>query len=229
MASLIDLEPIQKEHIVAMRSFLNFMGISSEIDPHKNFEQTEIRHRLTGVEGINSRGSCLKLEGTNIDVILYVIEQIIDSYGLTDEWQALCIYGVECNIGQGEKDPKNLKAGIKKKTKGLFRKEIVDFWWAGGQIADVLNQDTSLKGPLLAYLINTQTTGKYADMSLVPVLPPSDEEIKGETIRLIEQGVLIVGCATHSHKKKTTPLLLPSRDAFRAYVRIAKHIRDYVP
>ena len=49
----------------------------------------------------------------------------------------------------------------------------------------------------------------------------------GESMMKERQGVWINSCATNGDKKKTTPLLLPSKEAFSAYDRIAKHIKDF--
>ncbi|MFC1893110.1 hypothetical protein ACFLYR_03625 [Chloroflexota bacterium] len=132
------------------------------------------------------------------------------------------------------------------KEKGLFKKEIVDFKWVGGRITDVLNQDTLLKEPLLADLITVHAQGGFCGVNIEPVPLPSDKEIKeyikarhkeGVDIDSSEdaikhmiplgQVVWIAGWGTSGRKNEITPLLLPSKDAFRAYDRIAKHIRDF--
>jgi hypothetical protein len=234
MSSKIDLKPVQDEHINALRSSLKSMGISSEIDPNKDVVQEDARQRRGRIEGANYRARCIKLEGMNIDVILYLVEQmtgkayVLARPTLTDEWRAMCIYGVECNVGQREQELKNLEAKTEKKTKGFFREKLADFSWVGGPIADVLNQDTSLKEPILAYLINAQATRNREDIFIVPVYSLSEEEMEIDSKRPVIQGALIFGCATDGSKNQMTPLLLPSRDTFKAFDRIAKHIREYL-
>jgi len=177
------------------------MGISSNIDPEEEVIGEHLRERF------------FKLEGMNIDGIRYTIFQISEEQygGMTDDWKAACEYWVERDIGREKKNLNNLEARVKKREKGLFKKEMVDFSWVGGRIADVLNQDTSLREPLLGELLTARTTGSDADIWITPK----------------EKGAWITGCATNGHKNKKIPLLLPSKDAFRAYDRIAKHIRDY--
>lgn len=253
MAKKIDLQPIQEEHIKSLCSFLNFMGVSSKIDPDKGFAREDIRQPFFGrIKGANVRVVYIKLEGMNIDGIRYSINQMIDPGGaqesetITDEWKAGYKFWVERDIGRDKKNLKNLQAATKEEKKGLLKREIVDFRWVGGQIASVLNQDTSLKEPLLAHLITAQTTKNEAGIWIVPVHLPSDKEVKkwikaqrkeGVDIDSSEdaiknmmpmgQGVWINGCATKGHKNEITPLLLPSKDAFIACDRIAKHIRDF--
>jgi hypothetical protein len=252
MAKKIDLKPIQEEHVSALLSFLNFMGANPKIDPDKDLIQEDIRQPLVGsVQGANIRVRYIKLEGTNIDGVAYMIEQITQGGGeggerMSDEWWARCVYWVERDIGRDEKNQKDLEVEIKKKEKGLFKKEIVDFSCVGGRIADELNQDTSLKESLLAELITAQTTGNEAYIWLNPVPAPSDKEIKEyikarnkegidiyssedaiKKMRPLGQGVEIHGCATIGRKNEIKPLLLPSKDAFKTYDRIARHIRDF--
>jgi len=234
MSSKIDLKPVQDEHVNALCSFLKSIGISSKIDPLKDVVQEDVRQRRGKIEGANYRARCVKLEGTNIDVILYLVEQmtgkayVLARPTLTDEWRAMCIYGVECNAGQREQELKNLEAKTEKKMKGFFREKLADFSWVGGPIADMLNQDTSLKEPLLAYLINAEAARTREDILIVPVYPLSEEEMEIDSKRPVNQGALIFGCATDGSKNQMTPLLLPSRDTFKAFDRIAKHIREYI-
>ena len=51
------------------------------------------------------------------------------------------------DVGDNEKD---LRAEIDYVTKGLMKKEVVDFSWKGGALAQKLNQDTQLKSMLQA-------------------------------------------------------------------------------
>lgn len=255
MAKKIDLQPIQEEHVSTLCAFLNSMDISSSFDVKRDSVQEDMRDRVgRGAVGANIRSRYIKLEGMNIDGIRYRLYQTTQSgqYGtwMSDKWKAECRYWVKRYIGGEKKKLADLQATIKKKKKGLFKKEIVDFTWVGGRIADVLNMDTSLKEPLLAHLVTAQTVGNDVDIRIEPLRPPSKEKVKdrvevhrkagvdvdfakntiedaSESMMRVGQGVWINSCATNGDKKKTTPLLLPSKDAFKAYDRIAKHIRDY--
>ena len=134
----------------------------------------------------------------------------------------------------------NAKAQVKYK-KG----NIVDFKWSGGKIADVLNHDTSLKEPLLADLTNTLSAGGEAEIALWPKLALADSDIKMlaqlisvegadakpenaiKSYEPVKEGVLVLGCATRGYGDEIKPLILPSKNGFMAYDRVAKHIRDY--
>jgi hypothetical protein len=234
MSSKIDLKPVQDEHVNALYSFLKSMGISSKIDPLKDVFQEDIKQRRGKIEGANYRARCLKLEGMNINVILHLVEQltgkayVLSRPTLSDEWRAMCIYGVECDAGQQWPELKQLEAKTEKKTQGFFREKLADFNWVDGPFADILNQDTSLKEPLLAYLINADAMRTREDILVVPVYPLSEEEMEIDSKRPVTQGALIFGFATYGSKNQMTPLLLPSRDTFKAFDRIAKHIREYI-
>lgn len=261
MAKKIDLQPIEEDHISELCSFLNSMGVSSKIDRDADFVQEDATPEsfFRVAKGMNQRIRYIKLEGMNIDGIRYHILQVIaDSESgaeLKDYWQAFYEYCAVRDIGMDKKDLQNLEAHIKAKKKGLFKKEIVDFRWVGGRIADVLNQDTSLKEPIFAHLITIQTIGIDVDISILPESLPTDKEIREYIKALRKEGIYIdspedavkkmrpmgqgvwirvaptVGFRriwpTGGYKDVILPLLLPSKDAFKAYDRIAKHIRDY--
>ena len=44
----------------------------------------------------------------------------------------------------------------------------------------------------------------------------------------VKEGVLVLGCATRGYGDEIRPLILPSKDGFMAYDRVAKHTRDYI-
>jgi hypothetical protein len=94
---------------------------------------------------------CVKVEGCNIDFV-EMYRQLEDKGGfkvsigdiglsappsLNYEYVAVSRFDV------GEE--KDLRAEIDYLTKGLLKKEVVDFRWKGGVLADRLNQDVELK------------------------------------------------------------------------------------
>ena len=244
MAIKVDLKPIQEEHMSALCSFLNSVGVSSKIDPDKDLVREDARQLFSG--GENFRLKYIKIEAMNIDVIGYQIFQERNSEGgWTKNWVALFQYYVERTMSTDKRALKEMEVKTKMQSKGLFKKEIVDFTWVGGQLADVLNQDTSLKEPLLATLIAAQTTKSIPLIFMAPLIPPSDKEIKEQIKELskaginltksdylhkmpIQQGVSIFGSGIRGKKDELKPLFIPSKDAFKAYDRIAKHIKEYV-
>ena len=252
MAKQIDLRPIGEEHIRALCTFLDSMGISSEI-ALADFVPCKKLAFVFGHRPENYRARYIKLDGMNIDGIRYVIVQQIGGIALTGKWVAKCEYWVKCHLGRENKSLKNLlvdtmnlwvEAEIKRKEG-----EILDFQWTGGRIADVLNKDTSLKEPLLAELNTTHEGGNDFPMLVVTLPPLSDKKIGKQVkeltkalhkegtevdwanavriIRPIKQGFIIMGGPTRGHKDKISPLILPSEDAFRAYDKVAKHIKEY--
>ncbi len=242
MAKTIDLKPIQAEHLKTLSSYLDSIGIDSMAEEVDFVQNTENPPE-------NCRQKCIRLEGTHIDKLLYAIMQDLGTSrrgqgSITTEgnWSAFCLYVVECYVGKDKKNWKNLNAKVKVKYK---KGDIVDLKWSGGKIADILNHDTSLKEPLLADLANALRTGGEAEIALWPKLALADSDIKmlakivsvegadanpESAIRSYEpvkEGVLVLGCATRGYGDEKTPLILPSKDGFMAYDRVAKHIRDY--
>ncbi len=242
MAKTIDLRPIQAEHLKTLSSYLASIGINSTAEEVDFVQKTENPPE-------NCRQKCIRLESKNIDKIIYAIMQNLgtsrprqDSMATENNWSAFCLYAVECYVGKDKKNWKNLNAKAQVKYK---RGNIVDFKWSGGKIADVLNHDTSLKEPLLADLTNTLSAGGEAEIALWPKLALADSDIKMlaqlisvegadakpenaiKSYEPVKEGVLVMGCATKGYGDEIRPLILPSKDGFMAYDRVAKHIRDY--
>ena len=242
MAKIIDLRPIQAEHLETLSSYLASIGIGSVAEGVDFVQKTEKPPE-------NCRQKCIRLDGKHIDKIVYAVMQNLgtsrprqDSMSTENNWSAFCLYGVECYIGKDKKNWKNLNAKAQVKYK---KGNIVDFKWSGGKIADVLTHDTSLKEPLLADLTNTLRAGGEAEIALWPKLALSDSDFKmmAQLIRVegadakpenaiksyepVKEGVLVMGCATKGYGDEIRPLILPSKDGFMAYDRVAKHIRDY--
>jgi len=243
MAKMINLKPIQAEHLETLSSYLDSIGINSMTEEVDFVQKTENPPE-------NCRQKCIRLEGTNIDKLLYAIMQDVGTVrpgqsSITTEgnWSAFCLYVVECYVGKDKKNWKNLNAKVKVKNK---KGEIVDLKWSGGKIADILNHDTSLKEPLLANLADALRAGGEAEIALWPKLALADSDIKmlAQVVSVeganagpenalrsyepVKEGVLVLGCATRGYGDEIRPLILPSKDSFMAYDRVAKHIRDYV-
>lgn len=243
MAKIINLKPIQAEHLKTLSSYLDSIGIGSMAEGVDFVQKTENPPE-------NCRQKCIRLEGTNIDKLLYAVMQNLGTGrrgqgSLTTEnnWSAFYLYVVECYVGKDKKIWKNLNAKVKVKNK---KGKIVDLKWSGGKIADILNHDTSLKEPLLANLADALRAGGEAEIALWPKLALADSDIKllAQVISVegadagsenaiknyepVKEGVLVLGCATKGYGDEIRPLILPSKDSFMAYDRMAKHIRDYV-
>ncbi|MCK4697937.1 MAG: hypothetical protein KAT53_06505 [Dehalococcoidia bacterium] len=242
MAKTINLKPIQAEHLKTLSSYLDSIGINSMAEEVDFVQNTENPPE-------NCRQKCIRLEGTHIDKLLYAIMQNLgtsrrgqSSMTTENNWSAFYLYVVECYVGKDKENWKNLNAKVKVKYK---KGDIVDFKWSGGKIADVLNHDTSLKEPLLTDLANTLRAGGEAEIALWPKLALADSDIKMlakivsvegadanpesalRSYEPVKEGVLVLGCATRGYGDEIRPLILPSKDGFMAYDRVAKHIRDY--
>ena len=57
---------------------------------------------------------------------------------------------------------------------------------------------------------------------------PDDPESALRKYAPVKEGIMLLGCATRGFGNEIKPLILPSREGFMAYNRVAKHIRDYV-
>jgi len=243
MVKMIDLRPIQAEHLKTLSEYLASLGIASIADA-VDFVQD------TANPPENCRQKCIRLEGMNIDKIIYAVMQHVgtsrprqDTMSTENNWSAFFLYAVDCYVGKDKKNWKNLNAKAQVKYK---KGNIVDFKWSGGKIADILNHDPSLKEPLLADLTNTLRAGGEAEIAIWPKLALSDTDFKmmAQLIRVegadtkpenaikthepVKEVVLVMGCATRGYGDEIRSLILPSKDGFMAYDRIAAHIHDYV-
>jgi len=243
MVKMIDLRPIQAEHLKTLSEYLDSLGIASITDAVDFVQDTENPPE-------NCRQKCIRIESMNIDKIIYAVMQHIgtsrprqDVMSTENNWSAFFLYAVDCYVGKDKKNWKNLNAKAQAKNK---KGTIVDFKWSGGKIADILNHDPSLKEPLLADLINTLQAGGEAEIAIWPKLALSDTDFKMmaplirvegadtkpenaiKTYEPVKEGVLVMGCATRGYGDEIRPLILPSKEGFMAYDRIASHIHDYV-
>jgi hypothetical protein len=99
---------------------------------------------------------CVKVEGCNIDFV-EMYRQLEEKGGLSVSIGDIGLsappsfnyeYVAVSRFDVGE--DKELRAEIDYLTKGLVKKEVVDFHWKGGVLAEKLNQDVELKEMLKA-------------------------------------------------------------------------------
>jgi len=120
-------------------------------------------------------------------------------------------YGVRCDV---EGIEKQMRARMKIQTKGLIRREVVDFKWVGGELADELNRDDELKKQLLQQLeIDVRDS--------VEISPDKKAGIVWITTTQ----------AMSPFPKSATPFsilddIMPSETSFKSYNAIARHIRN---
>ena len=73
---------------------------------------------------------------------------------LTIPWGALPYYRMHFVVlAKAKPFAESLIAQTRKKTKGVIHKEIIDAWWEGGRMAEVLNHDNNLKALLKEVLL----------------------------------------------------------------------------
>ena len=104
MAKMINLKPIQAEHLKTLSSYLDSIGMNSMAE-RIDFVQT------TENPPENCRQTCIRLEGTNIDKLLYAIMQNLgaprrgqSSITTENNWSAFYLYVVECYVGKHIRD-----------------------------------------------------------------------------------------------------------------------------
>jgi hypothetical protein len=251
MAEKIDSKPIFEEHIRSIEAFLVSMDLKPRVD-EVNFVRCATEYQMVklGRPTIrNVRAKHIWLEGSNLDAIWYGIFQ--EDIG----WWTQIRYLTQRDIGYEKKDWKAFRAGTKIRSK---QKQVIDFKWQGGELADVLNKDGLLKEPILSHLntlqgkkntekqlfnnsleiVTFQRCQYKADQpagqlirDLINNLAEEGTKIDSETARQIimpiREGVSILEPISIGYENELAPLILPSRDSFLAYERIAKHIKEY--
>jgi hypothetical protein len=134
---------------------INGCGLKARVVDKKGPEGLPHSNKIIGIAPLG----CIRLEGCNFDYVeVYrFMEQKKGGFsvGIGDmsfgnpkdniayEYTAAARF----EVGDSEKD---LRAEIDHVTKGLVKKEVVDFSWKGGALAQKLNQDAQLRSMLQA-------------------------------------------------------------------------------
>ena len=155
------------------------------------------------------------LENSNIDGLIYfpVEPGKYDHYAQGSHF----MYSVKHETGDERKE---LMANTKKIKEGIFRKPV-DFKWVGGQIADILNQDTALKEPLYDELNITRPkefdeSSRYCNIK------------RTEDIQIRPYNHVVMICTPFTWWNGDLTQTFPPPHVFRAYDKIAKYIHKYV-
>lgn len=195
---------------------LNSCGVPSKIVDVKGAEA--VHHSTTFGVGAVPLG-CVKVEGRNIECIeMYRFFQQnqsgvkIGGVGINKPGSILYKYQYVSRVNVGERE-KDLNASIEYETKGLIKKELVNFYWRGGQLAQNLNADTELKELL-------------ARSGIPPLVIHAN---KKDGYVAISEGQAIGGWM-HEEKGSMFDLTIgkhnfPSPQAFALYDRIMGHVR----
>ena len=251
MVEKIDLRPVLEEHVKSIEAFLVSVDIKPKIDEIEFVEcASEYQIAKFGRPTIrNVRAKHIWLEGMNIDAIWYGIFQ--EENG----WWAQVRYLVRRHIGTEEKDWKAFRVGTK--TKGKKKQIIDFKWHGGkfadvlnkdSLLKELLLAHLNMlqakknMGKQLFYdsieivtFQRSQYKSKQQDeqliRELIRTLGNEGREVDSETARRIimpiDEGVSIGEPINIGYENAMVPLLLPSKDGFVAYERIAKHIKEY--
>ena len=163
------------------------LGIDAKMVEKEALEDIGKTSLFTPFKGITRDLGSIRVIGKEIDVIQ------VNRY--SDDWGAASYeidYAVKGHI-KGKEE--SVKAKTELKTKGLIRKKVLDIRWTGGEIAELLNEDQSLKELMLQEQLRN-----------IEINPDK----KRPYVR-IRTG------ARHGE--------FPAEKAFECYDKIAKHIR----
>jgi hypothetical protein len=123
------------------------------------------------------------------------MSEFIPPYGALPYYQTHFVV-----MGNGKALEEALVARTRKKTRGVVKKEIVDLYWEGGDIAERLNGDANLKSLLTKVLLE-------------------ENEIR---IDPTENGIRIYGDWKPEYRVEM------SREALEAYDIIAGYVKSYL-
>jgi hypothetical protein len=180
---------------------------------------TPTMHIIYSMKNIPPLG-CVKVEGRNIDLVEVCrffggSASTVGFGGSASGGGPLLTYRynyvVKANVGN-LKD--KLKAEAKPIKTGLLNREIIEYKWEGGELAQLLNADSELKNMLLglgAPHLRVIPNKKDQYVEITPTVSSTTIVISGIPVK----EDIIVG------RKE-----FPTREAFEAYDRIAQNIRS---
>jgi hypothetical protein len=120
-------------------------------------------------------------------------------------------YVVKANVGNLED---KLKAKADRITKGLLDREIIDYKWLGGELAQLLNADSELKNMLLGFGSPKLMVVPNKKLQYVEITP------------IVSSTTIVIGGIPVKNNMIVGRRAFPTREAFEAYDRIAQHIRS---
>lgn len=146
---------------------------------------------------------CVKVEGRNIDLVEVIRLGSLSAGPTGGPIVYRYNYVVKAKVGNLED---KLKAEVNPIKKGFPTSEIVDYNWEGGELVQLLNVDSELKNMLLGL-----------GAPRLRVIPNKKDEYVG--IMPVVSSTAEIYHVTEGRKA------FPTREAFEAYDRIARHIR----
>lgn len=202
-----------------LSAHLNSIGVPAKTVDVKGPEA--IHHSTTLGLGTVPLG-CVKVDGKNIECVeMYRFMQSgksgasfkIGGIGLDKPGNILYKYQYVMRAKVGERED-DLNAKVEYETKGLVKKEIVNFYWKGGRLAQTLNADTELKDLLVRsgvppLVVHASKKDGYVAISLGQVIGGLMREEKGGYFQM-------------TMGKRD----FPSQQAFAMYDKIMGHVRS---
>jgi hypothetical protein len=202
---------------------LGQIGVRARVIDAKSVEA--VKHKATlGIFG-NPPLGVVKIDGRNIDVVELYREVRGGGGGgvgpgghgyhqhAPSEVFYYYDYVVRGAVGEREDD---LKAEVHPIEKGFLHKELVDFEWKGGKLAESLNADRDLRKMIL--------DGGAPHLTVKP-----DKKDECVAIKMPHGGwhtTVTVGGIPIRHEFAIGRKAFPSHEAFEIYDRIAMHIRS---
>ncbi|MGA3192839.1 MAG: hypothetical protein ABSD73_10070 [Candidatus Bathyarchaeia archaeon] len=214
--------------ITELCEHLRQIGIEATVLDVKSPEaihHTPTMHIIYSIKNIPPLG-CVKVEGRNIDLV-EVCRFLGSAGGLSGSASAggfggsagpggpLATYRynyiLKANVGKLED---KLKAEAERITKGLLGREIIDYMWLGGELAQLLNADTELKNMLLGFGSPKLMVHPNKKLQYVEITP------------IVSSTNIVIGGIPIKYNLTVGRKAFPTREAFEAYDRIAQHIRS---
>jgi hypothetical protein len=193
---------------------LRQIGIEATVLDLKSPEaihHTPTMHIMYSIKNIPPLG-CVKVEGRNIDLV--EVSRSLTG-GESARGGPLLVYrynyAVKANVGDLKDE---LKAKAKQIKKGFLSREIIDYKWEGGELAQLLNADSELKNMLLG----------FGSPNLM-VIPNKKDQYVGIT-PIVSSTTIVISGIPVKYDMTVGRKAFPTREAFEAYDRIAQHIRS---
>jgi len=158
----------------------------------------------------------VRVANRNIDLIELQWRKVSagrDAYTSLQERRYRCNYVVQAKV-EGLED--KLKAEFKPVTKGFLKKEVVDFRWMGGELAQALNKDAKYREALHHMMQDIKDMYKILDGSKVFLFYfKIKPDRKHECVRITQEGGYV-----------SPESAFPTVETFEVFDRIAHLIRS---
>jgi len=159
---------------------------------------------------------CVKVDGRNIDLVEVTRIGVGGSSAAGGGTGGRLVYRynyvVKANVGNLED---KLKAEAKQIKKGFLNREIIDYEWEGGELAQLLNADSEVKNMLL----------ELGSPHLM-VIPNQKDQYVEITTAVSPITTIVIGGIPVKYEMTVGRKAFPTREAFEAYDRMAQHIRS---